>query len=173
MPSYVQFDIWQTSAGAVQQTILQAKQAIRTDSFTSSVAESWQDIPGMSVVITPLSITSRIIINFSLGKIAGLNNTTFRVTRNGGLFNVGDVDGSRQRAHAGQSNQGRDANHTGSLNFMYIDNPATTTSITYQLQFILEGQAAFGLNRNASGTDGAQSYNSRTASTLIAMEVAG
>jgi hypothetical protein len=171
--SIVRANTWQTVAGITQQTILQARQAIRTDSFTSSVAESWQDIPGMSVTITPSSVNSRIIINFSLGKIAGLNNTTFRVTRNGGLFNVGDVDGSRQRAHAGQSNQGRDANHTGSLNFMYIDNPATTSAITYQLQFILEGQAAFGLNRTAAGTDGGQSYNSRTASTLIAMEVAG
>jgi hypothetical protein len=171
--SIIKADIWQNSSGIRQQTILQAQQAIRTDSFTSSVSESWQNIPGLSVVITPSSVNSKILISFSLGKLAGLNHSSFRVTRDGGLFNMGS-EGSRTRAHVGDSNQGRDSNHTGSVNFMYVDDPATTSAITYQLQFIWEGTAGvFGLNRTASNTDNALSYNSRTASTLIAMEIAG
>lgn len=171
--SIIKADIWQTSAGVRQQTILQASQAIRTDSFTSSVAETWTDIPGMSVTISPSSVNSRIIISFSLGKLSGLNHSSFRVTRNGSLFNMGN-EGSRTRAHVGDSNQSRDVNHTGSVSFMYVDDPATTSAITYQLQFIWEGTSGvFGLNRTTANTDNALSYNSRTTSTLIAMEVAG
>jgi len=174
MASVIKADIWQNSLGQRQSTIINAVQTIRTDSFISTVAETFTDIPGMSVTITPSSVNSKIIISFSLGKICGLNHNSFRVTRNGGLFNMGQ-EGNRSRAHCGDSNQSRDSNHSGSVSFMYIDNPATTSPVTYQLQFICElisGQG-FGLNRSFTNTDSALSYNSRTASTLIAMEVAG
>jgi hypothetical protein len=156
-------------------SILQVVQTIKTDTFYSATAETWYDVTGMSASITPSSTSSRILVCVNLGKVCGLNNNTFRVTRNGTVANVGDAAGSRQQAQFGDSNQGRDSNHTGSLAYTYIDSPATTSSITYQLSVRAEviSSQGFGLNRTYNDTDGTSGYNSRCASTIVLMEIAG
>jgi hypothetical protein len=154
-------------------SILQVVQTIKTDTFYSATAETWIDVTGMSATITPTSSSSKILVSVNLGKVCGLNNNTFRVLRNGTLANAGDVAGSRQQAHFGDSNQSRDGNHTGSLAYTYLDSPATTSAVTYRLQFIAEvtSSQGFGLNRTFNDGNNGLGYNSRCASTIVLMEV--
>ena len=157
-------------------SILQVVQTVKTDTFYSGTAETWYDITGMSATITPSSTSNKVLVQFNLGKVCGINNNAFRIMRNGSLMpGAGDAAGSRQQAHFTESNQGRDANHTGSLAYTYLDSPASTSALTYQLQVRAEvvSSQGFGLNRTYTNTDGSESYNSRCSSTVILMEISG
>jgi len=157
-------------------SILQVVQTVKTDTFYSGTAETWYDITGMSATITPSSTSNKVLVEFNLGKVCGINNNAFRIMRNGSLMpGAGDAAGSRQQAHFTDSNQGRDGNHTGSLAYTYLDSPASTSALTYQLQVRSEviSSQGFGLNRTYNNTDGSESYNSRCSSTVLLMEVSG
>jgi hypothetical protein len=82
---------------------------------------------------------------------------------------------SRQQAHFTDSNQGRDSNHAGSLSYTYVDSPATTSAVTYQLQVRAEvvSSQGFGLNRTWQNNNGTEGYNSRCSSTVLLMEISG
>lgn len=153
-------------------SILQVIQTIKTDTFTSSAAETWTDISGLSASITPSSTSSRIFVHVFMGRVSGTNTVAFRVLRNGGLYNAGDAAGSRPQLHSAEANQGRDANHTGQSIIGYVDSPASTSSVTYQVQVRPEG-SYFGLNRSQNDSDGNNSYNGRSSSTVVLMEIAG
>jgi hypothetical protein len=157
-------------------SILQVVQTIKTDTFYSATSETWYDVTGMSATITPSSTSNKVLVEFNLGKVCGLNNNAFRIMRNGSLMpGAGDAAGSRQQAHFTDSNQGRDGNHTGSLSYTYLDSPASTSAVTYQLQVRAEAYTSqgFGLNRSYNDNDGTAGYNSRCSSTVILMEISG
>ena len=157
-------------------SILQVVQTIKTDTFYSGTSETWYDITGMSATITPSSTSNKVLVQFNLGKVCGINNNAFRIMRNGSLMpGAGDAAGSRQQAHFTESNQGRDANHTGSLSYTYVDSPASTSAVTYQLQVKAEVTTSqgFGLNRTYNDSDTTNGYNSRCSSTVLLMEVSG
>lgn len=151
--------------------VVQIVQGIKTDTFSSSTAETWTDITGMSAVITPKFATSKIQVHVNLSRVSGGNALAFRVLRNSSLFNAGSAIGSRLQVHAAESNQGRDANHCGQCIIHYLDDPATTSTLTYQVQVRPEG-TFFGLNRTQNYTDGTQSYNSVSSSTIVLTEIA-
>ena len=157
-------------------SILQVVQTVKTDTFYSGTAETWYNVTGMSATITPSSSSSKILVEFNLGKVCGLNNNVFKIMRNGSLMpGAGNADGVRQQAHFTDSNQGRDPNHTGSLSYTYVDSPATTSAVTYQLQVRAEvtGGQGFGLNRTYQNNNGTEGYNSRCSSTVLLMEISG
>lgn len=160
-----------TKASMPAGTILQVVNTMKSDTFTSGTSETWLDITGMSATITPTSSTSKIYVHVCVGRFAGTNSVVWRVLRNSGLYNAGDAAGSRLQIHAAESNQGRDSNHTGQLLLTYIDSPATTSSLTYQLQFRQES-SNFAFNRNNNDADAARSYDSRSSSSIILMEIA-
>ncbi len=158
-------------------SIIQYVQSTKTDTFYSNTADgNWTDVTGMTATITPNNSSNKILVKCFLGKISGLNNNTFRILRGTSIPSViGDTDGSRTRALFSDSNQGRDANHTGSAGFEFVDSPSTTSSTTYKLQVMSEnisGQG-FGLNRTHSNTNNTNGYNARCASTMILMEIVG
>lgn len=154
--------------------ILQVVKTVFSDVFTASNADgTWQNTTGMSATITPRNSSSQIIVMVSLGKIGGINNNAFRVLRNGTEWDVGVAAGSRQRIQFSDSNQGRDTNHTGSIGWMSVDSPGTSSAITYQLQHMPENISGttFRLNRSWSNTDATQGYNGSAASTIVLMEI--
>lgn len=167
-------NIQNTSGQANLGKILQVVRAIQPDIFTSTNADgTWENTPGMSATITPRNTSSQIIVMVSLGKVGGLNNNAFRILRNGTAWDVGVAAGSRQRINFSDSNQGRDANHTGSMAWMSVDSPATASAITYQLQHMPENVAGqlFRLNRSWNNSDATQGYNGSAASTIVLMEI--
>lgn len=154
--------------------ILQVVKALQTNVVTSSNADgTWQNTTGMTATITPRNTSSQIIVMVSLGKIAGVNNNAFRILRNSTAWDVGVADGSRQRINFTDSNQGRDNNHTGSIAWMSVDNPATTSAVTYQLQHMPENISGtrMRLNRSWNNTNGTQGYNATAASSIVLMEI--
>jgi len=166
-----------TSANLPSGTVLQVKQTIisNTVSLAFSYTNSFSDITGMSVNITPTSTTSKILVNF----VANVSNSTtatnhIRLLRDTTVLAIGDSDGNRFGSTAIDRPDGTPyAYHIGNISQFYLDSPATTSAITYKLQATLGLDYSGNFYLNRSKTDSDNSYSGRTASTITVMEIAG
>jgi len=144
-------------------SVLQVVSTTKVD-VTSSTSATYADITGMSVSITPTSATSKILVMFSANTSdsAGTNNTLLRLVRNSTNLAVGTE---------GTSNNGTNfirvpdnlTVYCACMNF--LDSPATTSSTTYKLQWVVPTGTIY-LNRRGSDT------NFGTSSTITVMEIA-
>ena len=150
--------------------VLQVLQAAKTDTF-SVTGQTWTDITGLSVSITPTSATSKILVFYSLATSYNTSGSSggVRLIRNSTAIYLGDAAGSRNQA----SNWGQ-LQFTWEVENMsnsFLDSPATTSATTYKLQLIsgYAGQTVY-VGRSYGDTDGAD--QARTASSITVMEIA-
>jgi hypothetical protein len=130
----------------------------------------------ITAAITPISASSKIMVLIHLGRVGHYeaNTLAFRIVRNGSLVLVGNAIGSRQSTSAVIMRITTDDNHTqGALFLSGLDSPGTTSACTYTLQANAEGNSNWYLNRNGSGTDSSNQYNSTSQSNITLMEIAG
>lgn len=161
-PSFVQ------SAAMPAGSVIQTVSAVKTDTF-SVVSTTWTDLTGLSVAITPTSSSNKILVNVSLcfqGDAATQGYA--QLVRNSTAIAIGDANGSRVRFTLNQYvNQ---VNEARTLSFMFLDSPATTSSITYKIQ--LQNQNNSGtifVNRSTTWANDATSGTG--ISTITAMEI--
>lgn len=156
------------AAGAV----LQAVSVTKADSF-SSTSNSFVDISGLTATITPLSATSKILVQVSMVAGADPHNVlcAFRLLRNSTPICIGNSASGYQQATVGNQRDSYDTNSAFNASINYLDSPSTTSQITYKIQ----GYCESGLFRiNACGSDGANSvWSARSASTITLLEIAG
>ena len=156
--------------------IIQVKQTLKTDSFHTT-SQSYTDITGMTVSITPKFNTSKILLQCNI--------------QFGGALNLyAPVRLLRGSTHIGQSTvySGGQTNATFSLNltdvsgtasqykifstvYQILDSPATTSAVTYKLQVSSWVGRDFYLNR--SQQDSGAAWTHGASSTMTAMEVSG
>ena len=149
-------------------SVLQVVQTTKTDTFSTS--SSYTSVTGLSVSITPTSSTSKILVMVSLGGISA-NNSSFKMGMYRGAtpIYVGDTAGSRTSTSA-QGQTSADYAVQSSA-WHYLDSPATTSSTTYQVYLGSNGSVTVYLNRTARDNN-ASGEDARTASSIIAMEIA-
>jgi hypothetical protein len=149
-------------------------QAAKTDPFSTS-SSSFEAVTGLSVTITPTAATSKILLLATLNlSMAGTTSVAaFRLSGGNASDFVGDADGNRARVLGGAPHRANkfELNRT-SLNHAaaYLDSPATTSAVTYQIDIAAPVSGIAYLNRTQADTDNDQ--NVRSASSLIAIEVA-
>ena len=139
-------------------------------SSISNPGGTFVDLSGMSVTITPTSTSSRIFIHAQIN-ITGREATNVmhgRLDRNGTIIHLGDADGSKNRSLA--EGQPVPDGSSGQIMCLFVDSPATTDPLIYKIQvtsnnIIFFNRAAHSENDNNTG--------SRTASSIIAMEILG
>tara|TARA_B100001778_G_scaffold255377_1_gene215465 strand:- start:146 stop:817 length:672 start_codon:yes stop_codon:yes gene_type:complete len=139
-------------------------------SSISNPGGTFVDLSGMSVTITPTSTSSRIFIHAQIN-ITGREATNVmhgRLDRNGTIIHLGDADGSKNRSFA--EGQPVPDGSSGQIMCLFVDSPATTDPLIYKIQvtsnnIIFFNRAAHSENDNNTG--------SRTASSIIAMEILG
>ena len=154
------------SGGIVQ--VVQTEQTAA--SSISNPGGSFIDLTGMSVTITPTSSNSRIFIHAQIN-ITGREATNVmhgRLDRNGTIIHLGDADGSKNRSFA--EGQPVPDGSSGQIICMFVDSPATTDPLIYKIQ-VTSNNALF-YNR-ATSTENDNNTQSRTASSIIAMEILG
>jgi hypothetical protein len=159
-------------------SVLQVQHGTLPTTFASSSTETWTDITNYNVSITPKFSNSKILVMLNIGSSSGTNATLYRVLRNGSTFSLPNADGSRKLAHIRMTNQGTDTNHAdGGFAMTLVDTPASTSALTYQVQFLNEGAGnhgtLFAINRNNANVDSGVSYQARSISTITVMEIAG
>ena len=145
-------------------SIIQVQELTRTAAFNVSASGSYTDM-GLQVVITPTSTSSKVLVQLSingyyerLGNVAGYIHT--RIAR--------VVGGSSSACTGAQTNFdteiGRNSSQGDHRNIVMtiLDEPATTSEITYRAEYITTSGSSGVLYNDTSGT-----------STAVAMEIVG
>jgi hypothetical protein len=150
--------------------VISVASVTKTDTSTRA-ATTFDDIPGLSVSITPKAATSKILVIYTVNvstATAGWNSYV-RLMRGATPINVGATSGSRLSV----SNAAYPTvlSQVFALNGNYLDSPVTTSATTYKLQYAAQNAShAAVVNRNGSDADAAS--EPRLASTITVLEIA-
>ena len=150
--------------------ILQVAQSVKTDSF-STTSTSYVDITGLTVSITPSSTSSKILVmyNTSGGTAGDVAHGYINIFRDGTeLVNVT----SASNREGGMNVFNTASNQQPSVSGHYLDSPASTSSLTYQIKIKSSNGSTMYVNRSNRDTDNSQ-YDGRSLSIVTVMEVAG
>lgn len=170
-------------------TVLQVVQATKTDTWTSTtLGAQWVAIPGQGgsgtfgVTITPSSASNKILVfcyvpmSFQTSSQVG----RAQLQRNGTAIFTGDSAGNRplgmgQNWAASAAFGSQNAPVVFNLSGNFLDSPATTSAVTYSVAVGADnvsggGYAFVNLTHRDANNSGA---DTRTASSIIAMEIAG
>lgn len=153
------------ASGKVKQIVTAGK----TDTFTTT-STSFVDITGLSVTITPSSATNSVLIMAMItgSNDAGVGLQYLRLMRGATAIAIGDAAGSRQQVTAFLSPSDTDLNMGMTGHITWIDNPATTSAVTYKLQLVTTAGVG---NINRTDADTNASLTGRGVSSITAMEV--
>ena len=147
--------------------VLQVVSASKTNTFSSS-STTYTDITDLSVSITPVATTSKVLVIVQLtGQgTTGANVGQFRLVRGSTAIHVADADGNKTQAF-GMVYMGINdmISTTGAV---YLDSPSTTSSTTYKVQGKTTSNT-FYVNR-PDGTNNA-STTTHGASSITVMEI--
>jgi hypothetical protein len=151
--------------------VLQVVSTTKIDTFTLSATNTFTDITGLSVTITPSSASNKILIltNISNGNVTANSSNAFRLMRGATAIGGGTASGNRQSSFA-QSDP-VNVNNQESASFNFLDSPNTTSSTTYKIQ--ANCLATLTVNRSGNDPDLADPRGARTASSITVMEIAG
>ena len=154
---------------------LQIKQTVKTDT-TSQVSSpgTWYAVTGMTVDITPAATGNKILVMVD----AKIYNTAdlsvlARIKRDSTAIYIGDAAGNRIRCSGGIG--AASGNYGGADNmidatFMFLDDPSSTSAVTYSLDWSGQSGTTAYLNYTQFDTD--VNYFPRTASSITAIEIA-
>jgi hypothetical protein len=142
----------QASAGSVLQ-VVQGLTTTPASSSTNTFVDS-----GLSASITPKFSTSKILVLICL---QGVGKDTTSTTVNLRLLNGASVISTYTTGSIAY-NATTASNYPGGNSYNYLDSPATTSSVTYKVQFC-----------SGSNSAGVYLQNASSASTMTLMEIAG
>jgi hypothetical protein len=160
---------------------VQVVQSVLKDTFSTTIGPGWIEIPNFSCIITPSSLTSKILINLSLNYGQHYFLFKARLLRNNVVIDdaLGNLSGARARSflHA----IGYDAGSASGLTLYdmrtmsgnYSDSPSSVLPQTYSVQ-IGGYNASYAVYINRAHTfSNRQDYEGSPISTLTVMEVVG
>ncbi len=147
----------------VSSGVIQVVSTFKDDTFITT-SNTFVDVTGMSVSITPTSASNKVFVLASL-QFGGAGGTQrgLRLVRDSTAIALGASAGGRTQAWYGHGDE-----PVGGLDNVvvaFVDSPATTSATTYKIQFQTNDSNNVTLNR----TGNLAYYNS--ASTITVMEV--
>ena len=155
--------------------LLQIKQTVVTTSVEQTGSTgNFVDLTAMAVSITPTLSTSKILIYLDAKICAtpAAYGAIVRLMRDDTAIYVStDALSSQLAATAGASPSGAGGVNNPFLpNSMFIDAPASTSAISYNMEWAIETSTTCYLNRTSGNVNGSLYW--RAASSLTAMEIA-
>jgi len=139
----------------------------------SQSSETMADLGSFSLSITPTSTSNKILLSVYFGAIQSSGNTSaFQYTRNGSAIGIGVANGSTYRASfliQGASYSA--SNHAEGTSHAFIDDPQSTSAITYKIQAATEDGSALYVNRAVDDYTSGQIYGAYTSSIFMAQEI--
>ena len=163
--------------------IVNVKQSVDTAAYSTTVGSVFANIGNLAVSITPKSASNKILVMID-AKISHTPDSTVvrgRLIREiGGVTTapyVGDAAGNRPRSSTAQyyvSSGGAGSHFVGAAVATFLDSPNTTNQVTYRFQIGSDGASGYTVYLNRTqGDRNSTYYDSRTASSITVMEVAG
>jgi len=149
--------------------VLQTVSAFKSDTSSSS-SLTFADVTGLSVSITPSTTASKILVmpNVQWGAQTS-TNIYLKLFRDATEIAQGDAAATRTRVFA--SARAVDQFDAGTLSTSFLDSPATTSAITYKVQFASFAAGSF-VYVNRTHDDANNAGRPRMGSTLTVMEIA-
>ena len=169
-----------SSVGKILQVVINEKGSTVSISGQNN-SGSFGDVTGINVTITPTAASSKILVQFCLGKVSHDSNSTgVRFSRSvaGGTaaaIKVADSGGSRQQVSSNILGTNLiNTGHAQAFNYQFVDTPSYSVgqAIVYQMQVQTEGSGNFYVNRTQDDVNNANIHYARAFSTITAMEVA-
>jgi len=167
-------------AGAVESgdlpagSVIQVVSTTKTDTFSQSVPSSstLAQPSGYQVNITPKDANSKILVIASFNWTCDANNQIVNaaILKNGTAVCIGDSAGNRQRRTVNRSSA-TGLSNTRHTSVSFLDSPNTTGSIEYSIGLSADQSTIVFLNRSSGDNDA--TFETRSASTITAMEIAG
>ena len=148
-------------------SVLQVVQTVKTDTWSNATQNTWNDVTGLSVSITPSSSSNKILVTGQLSYAAS-SNLYFRLVRGSTAIAVGDTAGSRISCTGASGYNFGDGNVGENANFNFLDSPSTTSSTTYKIQVYGFNIAQY-VNRVVTDTD--SNVSPRNISTITVTEI--
>lgn len=145
-------------------TVKQIQGATQPVAGSVQLSQSWGDLSGLSVSITPESASNKILL-VAMVSISYNNNGSLRFTKNGTPIGVGNAAGSRQQTTTQDANV---ATNGITYTLIHLDDPSTTSAITYKVQ--AWAYDFYGLNYAYSNNQDVN-YRFRAISNIYAIEV--
>jgi hypothetical protein len=134
-------------------------------------SNTFTDVTGLSVTITPSATTSQILVLAAVQGQGVLGSCALmgRLVRDSTAIAVGTSTSNRTAVSFG-SQTPTDNGTQASNPITFLDSPATTSAVTYKIQVLsnVNGQAVY-VNRSPSDTDTVQF--ARGVSTITVMEI--
>jgi hypothetical protein len=177
MASELRFDRWLDGAGNPKGTILQVVSAFDNTHYVFNAGAANQvtyyNVTGLSVNITPSASTSKFLIMASIsgGQPGNAYNGFFRLARNGTGIGLSDSRGIF--VTGGTAMSGWRTVHDTELahcSLMYVDTPATTSAITYNVQCCNSGGGSYPTEVNRAHTTQTD-WPQAGSSCLVVMEI--
>jgi len=151
-------------------TIPQVVSASKTDTF-STASNSLTPVTGLRATITPGSATNKVLIiaRVSIAPDAGVTGASSALLRDGTPIHIGDA--ASPRGQSSSASQTANDNYQMDQVMVYLDSPATTSAINYDVAVTNAQQNASTIYVNRSKGDGASTFIWRTTSSITAIEV--
>lgn len=162
------------STGSIIQTVSVFDNTQYTFSAGSANQDTYYDVSGLTVNITPSSSTSKIYVvaSVTVGQANNAYNVYIRLYRGSTAIALGNSSGYKNAASAAFRTGGSGDYMPVTLPITYLDSPATTSSVNYNIKCCNSGGSSYYsyVNRMpALGTDWPQGPGG---SSLTVMEIA-
>ena len=150
--------------------VLQVVSVLKQDTFSTS-STSYTDVTGLSVSITPSSVSSTILVVVNLALV---NSTLNRSTRGAiirGSTIIGGGTPAGNRPAGSFFFRSASGDNSWSPNAMTVlDSPATVSALTYKIQVATESGGSARVNQSKMD-DSDNEVNPRLASSITVMEI--
>jgi hypothetical protein len=155
--------------------ILQVVSTTKLDTYSSSIAAGAfsSNVTGLEATITPSSASSKILVFVSVhgSQSVAFGMTGFRLMRDATAISIANTASSRARATAFAGARGLEGNDISEAVTQFLDEPATTSSITYGVQLYNTAGTTETVYVNRSNTDTDAVNIPRLTSSITIMEV--
>jgi hypothetical protein len=155
-------------------SILQVVSTTITSTFTTtsiiSTSGGGAAVTGLSAAITPTSSTNKILVTVTLNIMgqAGATQAFAYIARGTTPIGTGLAEGSRPGI--GGRYYLNDSNVSGMIWMQFLDSPATTNGLTYNV-YVGTENASYTTYVNRTQSDGNQLNGARGSSTITVMEI--
>jgi hypothetical protein len=163
-------------AGITTGSVLQVKSVTMTGNQTfagTAFTDITDGVNPLNISITPASSSSKFLLTMNISCAAnnGSSRFGFRFMRDSTIVGNGVTEGSRTPVSV-QGTGTTSNNIDEKLTSVFLDNPATTSAITYKIQGNVEQSGSnLIINESSSNTNNSTVY--RAASSFTIMEIAG
>jgi len=150
----------------------QILQAYLITTVSIAVLNTWADIAGLSVDITPSASDSKILVEgYIYGGMVGTSSTmTFRIMRDSTVIGMPADAGTRPVGYGGHQNRAARSLNCDFVSF--IDSPSTTSATTYKIQNNIEYSGSTTNYINQTGNDAnVIGYDPRVCSAITVTEI--